>query len=264
MERNGIKAETWIAAHQPSQKEWVTFHKGIFSRNYTEDLCSCDPETAHVELSRDGLYELLPNRLFFKGNELRGIQKVDFEWTERVLKQRIERIKTVFLPFDTSYFNHSLALERELNGALSEKTALLLQAFVGEDGERQSNPYIRKMTPMTLQAARLRGKFPVLCGIITCILGYPTQCFRKGDRIRFVVNRPGLERKAFLNYLDELAPFFQWVEEWFIPFELRCEFKVRDYSREDRFEGPNKLLLDYNATLGNQPHNNVTDHEQGH
>ena len=74
-----------------------------------------------------------------------------------------------------------------------------------------------------------------------------------------MVHRPGLDRNAFLSYHDELEPFFRWVEEWFVPFELRCEFKIRDYSRDDRFAGDNKLLLDYNATLGNQPNNAVTE-----
>lgn len=259
MERNGIKAETWIAAHHPSQREWIAHHKGIFTRNYADDLRSCDPETTNVELSRDGLYEILPQKLFFRGNELQGSDKSDFEWTEKVLRQRLERIKTVLLPFDTSYFNLSLALEQEVNESLAEKTSLLLRSFVGKDYASDRNPYIRKMAPMMLQAARLRGKYPVLCRIITCVLGYPTHYLKKGDRIRFVVNRPDLDQNAFLNYLDELKPFFHWVEEWFIPFEFQCEFKVRDYGRDDRFVGPNKLLLDYNATLGNQPHKATTE-----
>ena len=259
MERNGIKAETWVAAHHPHQKEWIARQKGIFSRNYADDLRSCDPQASSVELSRDGLYEVLPDALFFKGNELQGINQTDFEWVDRVLQQRRDRIKTVLLPFDSSYFNHSLALEREVNGTIAKKTELLLQTFVGDGFADESNPYIRKMAPMLLQAARLRGNYPALCRIITCILGQKTQCFKKGDRIRFVVHRPGLDRNAFLSYHDELEPFFRWVEEWFVPFELRCEFKIRDYSRDDRFAGDNKLLLDYNATLGNQPNNAVTE-----
>lgn len=254
MEPHDIKAETWVAAHYPSQREWIAHHKGIFTRNYADDMRSCDPQTTVVELSRDGLYEILPNKLFFNGTELQGINQSDFEWTHRVLKQRVERIKTVFLPFDTSFFNHSLALEQELNAYLADKINVLLKAFIGEDYSNDRNGYIRRMAPMVLQAAHLRGKYAVLCKIITCVLGSSTHYIKKGNRIRFVVNRPNLERKAFLNYLEELKPFFQWVEEWFIPFDFQCEFKVRDYGRDDRFTGPNKLLLDYNATLGNQPH----------
>lgn len=259
MERNGIKAETWVTAHYPFQKEWIVRDRGIFSRNYAEDLRTCNPEEPSVELSRDGLYEILPNALFFRGNELKGIDKSDFGWVDKVLKQRLERIKTVLLPFDSSFFNHSLALEQEVNATLAAKTDLLLRTFVGNDFHNESNPYIRKMAPLLLQTARLRGDYPLLSRILTCVLEYPTQCIRKGDRIRFVIHRPDLERPAFLRFLDELEPFFRWVEEWFVPFELRCEFKVRDYSRDDRFEGTNKLLLDYNATLGNQPHKAQTE-----
>lgn len=253
MERNGIKAETWLAATHPSQREWVARTKGIFSRDYAEDLRSCDPEQSSVELSRDGLYEILPNGLFFKGTELQGVDPSDFAWTERVLKQRYERIKTALLPFDSSYFNHSLALEHQLNDTLAEKNDLLLQTLTGKDFSEEHNPYIRPMALMLLQAARIRGDYRFLSKYITLILGYKTDYKLTENRVRFIVNRPDLDRKAFLNYLDELEPFFRFVEEWFVPFELQCDFKVRDYERDDRIEGPNRLLLDYNATLGNKP-----------
>lgn len=259
MERNGIKAETWLAANHPSQREWATHTKGIFSRDYAEDLRSYDAEEQSVELSRDGLYELLPNGLFFTGDELRGIDEKDFAWTDKVLRDRVNRIKTALLPFDSSYFNHSLALELQLNEMLSEKHELLLQTLFGNRFSNERNPYIRQMAPLTTHAAHIRGDYRFLCKAISCILGFKTYHKMTENRVRFIVNRPGLDRKAFLNYLDELEPFFHFVEEWFIPFELQCDFKVRDYERDDRFEGPNKLLLDYNATLGNKPRKQQTE-----
>lgn len=253
MECNGIKAETWLAAIHPTQREWVARTKGIFSRDYAEDLRSCDPEQSSVELSRDGMYEILPNGLFFRGTELQGVDPSDFEWTEKVLKQRYERIKTALLPFDSSFFNHSLALEHQLNDSLAEKNDLLLQALTGKDFSEEHNPYIRQMALMLPQAARIRGDYRFLCKYITLILGYKTDYKLTENRVRFIVNRPDLNRTAFLDYLDELEPFFHFVEEWFVPFELQCDFKVRDYERDDHIEGHNKLLLDYNATLGNKP-----------
>lgn len=253
MERNGIKAETWLSVTHSSQKEWVVRTKGIFSRDYAEDLRSCSPEEASVELSRDGLYEILPNRLFFTGEELLGVEAKDFEWTDNVLRNRVERIKTALLPFDSSYFNHSLALEHKLNRTLAGKNELLLQTFTGEDFSEEHNPYIRQMAIMLPQAAHLRGDYRFLCKYITLILGYKTDYKLTENRVRFIVNRSNLDRKAFLSYLDEMESFFHFVEEWFVPFELQCDFKVRDFERDDRMEGPNKLLLDYNATLGNKP-----------
>ena len=253
MERNGIKAETWLAAKHPSQKEWVAHTEGIFSRDYAEDLRSCNLEEASVDLSRDGLYEILPNGLFFTGEELRGIDDRDFGWTDKVLRDRAARIKTVLRPFDTSFFNHSLALEHRLNETLAEKNELLLQALTGKDFSKEHNPYIRQMASMLPQAARLRGDYRFLCKVITCVLGHKTDYKMSESHVRFIVNRPNMDRKTFLDYLDELEPFFRFVEEWFVPFELQCDFKVRDYERDDRMEGPNKLLLDYNATLGNKP-----------
>ena len=253
MERNGIKAETWLSVTHPSQRDWVARTKGIFSRDYAEDLRSFDSEEASVELSRDGMYETLPNGLFFKGTELQGIDPSDFVWTEKVLQQRRERIKTALLPFDSSYFNHSLALEHTLNETLAEKNKLLLKTLTGKDYSDEHNPYIRLMAPLLAQAAHIRGSYRFLCKYITLILGYRTDYKLAENRVRFIVNRRDMDRKTFLNYLNELEPFFRFVEEWFVPFELQCDFKVRDYERDDRMEGPNKLLLDYNATLGNKP-----------
>lgn len=253
MERNGIKAETWLVANHPSIREWVARTKGIFSRDYSEDFRSCNPEKSTVELSRDGLFEILPNGLFFTGEELRGIDEKDFGWTDRVLWGRVKRIKITLLPFDSSYFNHSLALECKLNETLAGKNKLVLKSFFGDDFSNESNPYIRKMAPMIAQAARIRGDYRFLCKAISYVLGYKTNYKLTQNRLRFIVNRPGLNRPAFLNYLTELEPFFSFVEEWFVPFELRCDFKVRDYERDDHLEGSNKLLLDYNATLGNKP-----------
>lgn len=254
MESNGIKAETWLSVTHPSQKEWVARTKGIFSRDYAEDFRSCNPEESSVELSRDGLYEILPNGLFFSGEELRGIDDKDFGWTDNVLRSRVDRIKTALLPFDSWYFNHSLALEFTLNETLAEKNDLLLQTLTGKVFSEEHNPYIRQMALMLPHVAHLRGDYRFLCKYISLVLGYKTDYKLTDNRVRFVVNRPDMDRKTFLSYLDELEPFFSFVEEWFVPFELQCDFKVRDYERDDHIEGPNRLLLDYNATLGNKPH----------
>ena len=260
MENKEIKAETWIVAHFPFQKEWIVRQKGIFCRNYSGDLRSCDPDNQTIELSRNGLFEILPNALFYTGRELLGKDE-DFKWTEKVLKQRRDRIKTVILPFDSSYFNHSLALENKLNETLTDKTDIVLKEFFGDDFANERNPYIRRMAPMVTQAACIRGDYRFLCKVVSLVLGYKTEIRMIHDRVRFIVNRPDLSHADFLDYLNELEPFFRFVEDWFIPFELRCEFKVRDYTRDDRFEGTNKLLLDYNATLGNKPHKTLNDNE---
>ena len=261
MDSKGIKAETWIAVHFPFQKEWIVRQKGIFSRNYSGDLRLCKPEEKTLELSRNGMYQILPNGLFFTGRELQGKDDDDVKWTERVLKQRVERIKTVILPFDSFYFNQSLDLEKTVNENLGVGADIVLKEFFGDDFADERNPYIRKMAPMVAQAAQIRGDYRFLRKAISLALGYKTEVKMIGDRVRFIVNRPDLNKADFLKYLDELEPFFRFVEEWFVPFELRCEFKVRDYTRNDCFDGANKLMLDYNATLGNKPYQRLNDTE---
>lgn len=250
MERNDIKAETWITVHYPSQKEWIVKHKGIFSRNYSSDLRECNPEELTLELSRDGLYEILPNGMFSTGRELLNLDKEDHKWTDKVLQQRVERIKTAFMPFDSTYFNLSLALESQLNHTLVEKNEVILKDFLGVTIENDQNPYIRLMAPMVSHAAQIRGDYRFLCKLISIVVGFNTTFKRLHNRVRFTVHRPNLHHDSFLKFQKTLEPFFRFVEEWFVPFELQCEFKIRDYTRDNHFEGPNKLMLDYNATLG--------------
>ena len=259
MDNNMIKAETWIAVNHPSVEEWRAWYKGIFSRNYSGDLRSCDHETNTVELSRDGLFELLPQTMFFTGNELIGKEDSDIKLIEHVLKQRRERIKNVMLPLDSIYFNQSLAIETTVNNNLSDRTAILLKTLTGNDFSQEANPYIKKMAHVILQAAKVRGDYRFLCRMMTCILGFKTEYRLKTDRVRFIVNRPNLSQTALYSYIEELKPFFNFLEEWFVPFEMQCEFKVRDYERDDHIEGPNKLMLDYNATLGNKPRKQQTE-----
>ena len=249
MESKNLKAETWLSVHYPSRKEWIARYKGIFSRNYSRDMRLCQPDENNVELSRDGLYEILPSALFFTGQELEAKKDDDFKWIDKVLRQRLDRIKTVFLPFDSVYFNHSLDLEKTINDTLYDKTRMLLRDIVGTDFSDNACPYVRAMAPFVLQAAKLRGDYRSLCGLMTCILGYKTEYQMKKNRVRFIVNRLDLDKTGFLAYFDELKPFFAFVEEWFVPFELRCEYKVRDYERGSCFSGSNKLLLDYNANM---------------
>ena len=128
-----------------------------------------------------------------------------------------------------------------------------MKDFLGLDLSQEKNPYVRKLAPMAAQAAHIRGDYRFICNALGCALGYKTTYKVTPDRVRFTIHRPNLDRTSFLRYLDELRPLFQWVEEWFVPFELQCEYKVRDYTRDDHFAGPNKLMLDYNATLGNKP-----------
>lgn len=259
MDNSMIKAETWVAVNHPSVEEWLAWYKGIFSRNYSGDLRSCDLEKNTVELSRDGLYEVLPQTMFFTGNELLGKDDNDFKWTEHVLKQRLERIKNVMLPIDSLYFNQSLALENTVNSNLDNRTDILLKTLTGNDFSQENNPYIKKMAPVILQAAKVRGDYRFLCRMMTCILGYKTDYKLKTNRVRFIVNRPNLSQTDLYSFIEELKPFFSFIEEWFVPFELQCEFKVRDYDRDDHMEGPNKLMLDYNATLGNKPRKQQTE-----
>ena len=65
-------AEQLLAVYYPDIKEWTANYGSFFSRNYGGDLKECDPNMKKVSLSRNGLYDILPEKMFFENIERDG------------------------------------------------------------------------------------------------------------------------------------------------------------------------------------------------
>ena len=64
-EKQELKAEVLLSTYYPDVKEWDAQYGSFFSRNYSGDLRECHPDMRTIELSRNGIYDLLPEKLFF-------------------------------------------------------------------------------------------------------------------------------------------------------------------------------------------------------
>ena len=60
-----LLAELLLSVYFPNVKSWNASYGSFFSRNYSGDLRSVHADTNTVTLSRNGLYDILPEKMFF-------------------------------------------------------------------------------------------------------------------------------------------------------------------------------------------------------
>lgn len=254
-----LAAETYLNEAFPDEfPVWVSA-KGIFYSNYSEDLLEVVPSdyTANqVALSRDGIFHMLPEGMFFDEYAFREARKkgVAFEPDK-------EHIFDFLAPFDTEFFNVTLGLDKEVRYVEDNICELLLESMYGRDGWNKENPFVRKTLPFLLHASVIRGDFPLMERMMSAITGFRTVVTPTTDEVlsksgskrmrpfvNVVFHIPNLSNSGYCEQYDILHEFVGFCAEWFFPAELEFDFSVRD---EDQLfvldEGI--LTLDYNTFL---------------
>jgi hypothetical protein len=241
-----IKAETLISLIDVS--DFTVQMQGIFFRNYSEDLTSItDDNNGQIfNLSRDGIFHLLPEGLFFEKNQLKDD---DFKKKYDALKEKKKRIDLFFQPFDTEYFKLSLKLEKKIN-AVSEQWNAFFSTFFFDNLELEhDNAYIYKLKTLLPYVSELKGNHKLLVDILKIIL----ECEKveiielKPFFKRFIFHKECLSKEAYQQMTEKILAFFNFFQEWFLPFEIEYDYRIKD--RKQRFYLGKILLLDYNTNL---------------
>lgn len=234
--------------------QWVVRNKGTFYRNYTADLLAADPETAEVELSRDGLLRLLPQSAV-NGSGLPG-QKVTEDHDQ--LRRRLQLLQEAFAPFDTFVFRRRLHIERQVSTLLNMRLDHILLECYGYDRRGETNPYIRRLSAALPYVSSLRGNFPLLRELLSSLLSTDVtlRAGRYSDTdntrhwlpwARYTVWIDGLDAAAYRTVAADVKALEAFLREWFIPFDTRCDLLVKQrhpYTSTDK-----ALVLDYNTQL---------------
>ena len=243
-------AEQLLAVHYPDIKEWTANYGSFFSRNYSGDLKECDPAMKKVSLARNGIYDVLPEKMFFDPNELRNRESRAFAQRVTELYEEEHNIQKYFLPFDSYFFNRSLNIRLNVNRIADDKTEMLLKLLFDYDLRSEKNPFVRLLAPLLLQVTELRSDFnrlaALLGAVVDCPVDYkmPTQ-----DRVVFTVHKRNLDSKAYADFMLLLKPLFGFVQEWFVPMEMDCDYKVKDYQQSFVLSEERPLVLDYNTNI---------------
>ena len=260
-----IKAESFLSSMMESVSVIRFEFQGVFSRNFLNDIMYIDQETVyeqnrlHINLSRDSVFHILPEGLFFRENELRKVQKEKnvekFKaLSEKILKEK-QKLLDFFYPFDKTYFGLRFELERKLNELAENKTALLIEELFDIYQIDEKNDLIRKTIPLLPLASEIRSNKMIWRDIFKSIF-YPSDVDvrikerydSKGIKrnvVKTTLHIEKLSNREFKKIKKEVDVFAHFFYEWFLPADMGYEFKVKDM--KERFVMGKEMTLDYNT-----------------
>jgi hypothetical protein len=119
-----IKAEAQLLLaleHGIELEHFMVSCDNSFKREYSRDVVSSElkedeggKQLLQIHLSRNGIYDQLPEGLFFQSPQrATGATVADMASDHRLNKKREEEIRRFFLPFENDFFLQRLAVERE-------------------------------------------------------------------------------------------------------------------------------------------------------
>jgi len=258
LENRDIKAETLISIYD-IKEEIVTQMEGVFFRNYSEDLMNVENygENITATLSRDSIFHLLPEKLFFEDTTHKRNKKQFFDFTEdyqELLRKRRE-ILSFFQPFDISFFKLSLDFEQKLNFFAETGNNFFQNFFLNDtkSNPRNSKPetdkYIAKLKMVLPFVSQIRGNLQLIADLLKTIFEVDKVEIKEIELFKkhFIIHKEGLSKDEYLTMDKELVTFFEYLKQWFLPVELKCDFRLKDYSRPIILG--ESLILEYNTNL---------------
>jgi len=245
-----LKAETWLACYFPEVSEWIVNHGSYFSRNYENDIESCNSEMKEIVTTRNGIYELLPERIFFSDNELHALEQRELAKKELELKEQKDLIKKFFQPFDSAFFNKSLELERLAQHMEEHRIEDVLRRFFDYDITKETNPFVKRIAPLLIYSSKLRGDVAKIVKLLADLLECKVNFVQRGPCVLvFIVQKEGLDSKGYQDYTLQLKPLFEFIQYWFLPMDMFCAYKVKDYSQRFVISDEKPMVLDYNTHI---------------
>lgn len=254
-----LNAETWLNAMFLSDKPFWVRKKGIFYRNYCEDVLELSLSEIvgnQIVLSRDGLFHILPEGLFFQENACREARKEG-----KSLEPYKEHIANIFSPIDTEFFNVTRGLELSTHEMERDKIDILLNLLYDGELEGVDTPLVRKLTPFLLHAPEIRGNFALIRSLMKAITGFQTAIrpesrtvlLHSGVQLEYPCvsiefHIPNLSNSDYSSQYEKLGKFVEFIAEWFFPAELDFEFQIKDENQQFVLDDE-ILTLDYNTYL---------------
>lgn len=264
-----IKAESYLTTFLDSCKDVNIELQGVFSRNYEDDIIAVDVDLETnkkwiVSLSRDSLFHILPEGLFFVEYKLRELGKKNnpekFKLEEERIQKEKKKIRLFFQPFDTTYFRLRFELEKKLNELAGNRSQFIFDKIFDVfpfDTEDTDNPLIRKILPLLLFSSEIRGNKYLLKDVLKSVF-FPAKVDlfvvrkRHASGLRETVMKVNvyikkLSAKQFMELKKEADVFARFFREWFVPVDNGFEFKIKDNS--ERFIFGKAMTLDYNTYI---------------
>lgn len=251
-----ISAELLLNLLYPDQQDqWVVRNQGTFYRNYSADVLAVDEELHEVELSRDGFLKLLPQGVLALDGDLKGSNFPDrYEETAR----RQQLLHEAFVPVDTFAFRRRLQVERKVSELLQQRLDYVLATFFHYDRASEPNRFVRQLAVTLPFISDFRANFGLLRALLQSIVGCEVTMSRgrysDEDNIRqwlpwlrYTLYIDHLSPEDYRQLLPEVAGLEAFVQEWFVPFNMKCTLSIRQHPQTITADTP--LTLDYNTQL---------------
>lgn len=253
-----IRAEVLLNYLYPEMEgDWIAQYKGTFFRNYNEDILALYEDENKVILARDGFLRLLPEGLLTNDDDLRG-EDVSQKFKE--LEWRRELLNEAFSPFDTYIFRKKLTIERNTSELLEQKLEYLLKKYFNFDLAAETNELVKEAAVLLPFVSRWRGDFNFVANLfgalMNCEVDVSTSRYSHLDsticwlpRVRFDLLIPGLTPEDYRERTKAMEPLVCFVKEWFIPFDVWCDVKIKEHHP---IQGTHRrVTLDYNTEVNN-------------
>lgn len=238
-------------------KKWIAHGEGSFYRNYNSDLFDYDDETMEAWMARDTFLSLLPQGVINNDNDLKGEDAAE---KFKKIQRRIRLLNEAFLPIDTNAFRQRLLVERQVSELLQNKLTYVLKEYFGIDLDMVESPLVKEAALMLPYISRSRGDFSLVGALLGALLhcqvhtttgrySHTDTTLRWLPRVRFELLIPGLSPEEFRTLNAEVQPLREFICEWFIPFEVKCDIVIKEHHSEQQVN--TRLTLDYNMELKN-------------
>lgn len=245
-----ISAELLLNYLYPDKMEtWRVETKGAFFRNYNQDVMELDAQKNNVALARDGLMQMLPEGFFSNERSKKEENRKQEKW-------RLDLIHEAFMPLHTFAFRSNLKLESEVTAMLNDSWDYLLTNVIGY--KPAETPYTEMMGVLPL-IRNHKGDLQFVKALLSALC----QCEVKFDcshrysmsdstrrwlpMVRYELLIENLDAEHYTMLREKLQPLIEFVQEWLMPFEMKCEIAIKDHGC-DQVSG-DKLILDYNTEL---------------
>lgn len=236
-------------------QKWIAHGEGSFYRNYNSDLLEYDDETLNVWTARDTFIRLLPEGVINDENDLKG---EDVAEKYKQIRRRIQLLNEAFLPIDTNAFRQSMFIEQQVSELLQDKITYVLRTYFNFDLEAVTCPLVKEAALMLPFISKNRGNFGFVKGLLSALLHCQVDMkmgrFSHTDstrqwipKVRYDLLIAGLSPSEFREMVESLKPLRDFIREWFIPYEVRCEIYIKEHKSEQQVN--TRLTLGYNTEL---------------
>ena len=251
-----IRAELLLNYLYPERfNQWISQNEGLFFRNYNSDLLGVDEERMVAQTARDSFVKLLPQGLLTQETDLKGEDAAE---KFKQLELRLRLLRETFKPFDTYRFRESLYVEHQMNSLLQHKLSYIVKEYFGVDIDGIENAYVREAAILLPYVNRRRGDFGFIANLlqtlVKCEVNMTTGRYSDSDttkswlpKVRYDLIVPGLTPEGYQEKNREIEPLREFLCEWLIPVEVRCEIVIKEY--DVPLQTDTRLTLGYNTEV---------------